>query len=122
MEKIQLEYIFKASPSVLYNRLSNASGLSEWFADNVIVKGKNYIFVWDGAEQEAEIIQKKLNEYVRFRWLEEDENYFEFRVAKDELTGEVSLTITDFVDNEDKEDTIELWNSQVAELKHTVGA
>jgi len=122
MEKIQLEYIFKASPSVLYSRLSNASGLSEWFADNVIMKGKKYIFVWDGAEQEAEIIQQKSNEYVRFQWLEEDEIYFEFRVAKDELTGDVSLTITDFVDKEDKEDAIELWNSQVAELKHTVGS
>lgn len=122
MEKIQLEYIFKASPQVLYNRLSNASGLSEWFADNVIIKGKEYIFVWDGSEQGAEILQQKSNEYVRFRWLEDDENYFEFRIAKDELTGDVSLIITDFVEEEDKQDTIELWNSQVAELKHALGS
>jgi uncharacterized protein YndB with AHSA1/START domain len=122
MEKIQLEYVFKASPSILYNRISNASGLSEWFADNVIIKGKKYIFVWDGAEQEAEIIQQKSNEYVRFRWAEDDENYFEFRIAKDELTGDVSLIITDFAEEEDKQDTIELWNSQVSELKHAVGS
>jgi uncharacterized protein YndB with AHSA1/START domain len=122
MEKIQLEYIFKASPPVLFNRISNASGLSEWFADNVIIKGNRYIFVWDGAEQEAEIIQQKPNEFVRFRWIEEDESYFEFRITKDELTGDVAFIITDFVEEEDKDDTIKLWNSQVSELKHTVGS
>lgn len=123
MEKFQLEYTFKASPSVLYSRFSTASGLSEWFADNVTVKGKIYTFFWDESSQEAEMLQKKQNEFVTFRWLENDEEtFFEFRIAKDELTSDVSVIITDFADDGETDDSIDLWDSQINELKQLVGA
>ena len=66
--KIQLEYIINCSPKVLYNRLSTAAGLSEWFAENVIVKGKIFTFVWEGVEQRAEKNLHKENQLVRFTW------------------------------------------------------
>jgi hypothetical protein len=82
----------------LYNRFSTASGLSEWFADDVHVKGKMFTFIWDGSEQVAEMIQNKDSRLVRFKWEddEEEETYFEFLITKDELTGDVTLSITDF--------------------------
>ena len=43
-EKISLEYIFKTSPGILFTRLSTASGLSEWFADDVNIKENLYTF------------------------------------------------------------------------------
>jgi uncharacterized protein YndB with AHSA1/START domain len=46
--KIQLEYIINCSPKVLFNRLSSASGLAEWFAEDVRVKGKRFTFIWEG--------------------------------------------------------------------------
>ena len=52
--RIQLEYVINCSPKVLYNRLSTASGLTEWFAEDVRVKGKKYTFIWEGSEQTAE--------------------------------------------------------------------
>lgn len=125
--KYTLEYPFNSSPSVLFNRLSTASGLSEWFADDVYVNEKTYTFVWDGAEQKAEMLSRKNPEHVKFQWLEvgdltEDEaEFFEFRIRKDDLTGETALIITDFADDDDKEDAIELWDTQINTLKHKLG-
>ncbi len=123
-EKIELEFIIKTSPSILYNRLSSPSGLSEWFADDVNVKGKVYTFMWEGAEQEAELVSKKESKFVRFHWLddEDEDAYFEFSIDVDELTGDTALVITDFVEEDDKDDSIELWNQQVDQLKHGLGS
>ena len=120
--KVQLEFVVNCSPKVLYNRLSTASGLTEWFAEDVRVKGKNYTFVWDGAEQTAEMTLHKENRLVRFTWLDEEDTYFEFRISKDELTGDVSLIIIDFAEEDEQEETQELWNTQVADLKHILGS
>ena len=120
--KIQLEYEVKCSPKVLYNRLSSASGLSEWFADDVRVQGKKFTFIWDSSEQTAEMTLHKENRLVRFSWIDEEDTYFEFRIAQDELTGDVSLIIIDFSEEDEKEETAELWNTQVADLKHILGS
>ncbi|HBH48119.1 MAG TPA: hypothetical protein DDX98_05735 [Bacteroidales bacterium] len=120
-EKLVLEYTINSSPKVLYSRLSTPGGLAEWFADDVLLKGGTYIFVWDGAEQKAEVIQKKENKYIRFKWIDEPEAYFEFRINIDEITKDVALVVTDMVDADEIEDTTELWNTQVAELKHIIG-
>jgi uncharacterized protein YndB with AHSA1/START domain len=120
-QKITLEYPINSSPKVLYSRLSTPGGLSEWFADDVNLKGNIFSFIWEGTEQQAEVIQKKENRYIRFRWLDDPEAFFEFRISIDELTKDVALVVTDFVDDEDVDDTSELWNTQVAELKHIIG-
>lgn len=123
-KKIVLEYTINSSPKVLFPRLSTPGGLSEWFADNVNINGSQYSFFWEHAEQKANIIQRKENKYIRFRWNDPHEiepHWFEFRINTDELTGDTALIITDFVDDEDKESTIELWNSQVSKLKHVIG-
>ena len=44
-----LEYILNASPKVLYNRISTAGGLSEWFADGVEANGNIFKFRWEKA-------------------------------------------------------------------------
>ncbi len=125
-EKIELEFIIKTSPSILFNRLSTPSGLSEWFSDDVNVKGNKYIFIWEGAEQEAELISKKENKSIKFHWLDDDddddESYFEFNINVDELTGETALLIVDFAESDEVEDSTELWNQQVDQLKHCLGS
>ncbi len=124
IKQIELEFPINASPKVLYYRLSTASGLSEWFADDVNVKGSIFTFFWDGNEQKAELLHKKDNKSVRFRWTdsEDDESYFEFRISQDDLTGDVSLMVTDFAEEDEVQDTRELWEKQVAELKHNLGS
>jgi len=120
--KIQLEYEINCSPKVLYNRLSTASGLSEWFADDVRVRGKQFTFIWDGSEQTAEMTLHKENRLVRFSWVDEEDTYFEFKITQDELTNDVSLVINDFSEEDEQEETAGLWNSQVADLKHILGS
>ena len=122
-EKIQLEFVIKSSPSLLFERISTASGLAEWFADDVAVKGDLYTFVWDGVPQEAKMLHKRMNNSVCFQWLEEeDDTYFEFKISQDDLTGDVSIIITDFVDPDEKAETISLWETQIGDLKHLVGS
>ncbi len=77
-EKFELEFTLKTSLGVLFNRLSTPSGLSEWFADDVNLKNGLYSFEWDGTEQVAELLSKKDNKHMRFRWVDEAEDtYFE---------------------------------------------
>lgn len=119
--KIQLEYVINCSPKVLFNRLSSASGLAEWFAEDVRVKGKKYTFVWEGAEQTAEMTLHKENQLVRYNWLD-NEGYFEFRITQDELTNDVSLIVVDLTSEDEKDDAVELWNSQIEDLRHVLGS
>ena len=120
--KYELEYSINSSPKILYARLSTPGGLSEWFADDINIQGNLYTFIWEGTEQQAELITKKENQLVRFKWLDDDDiNYFEFRIRKDELTGEVALIITDFAEEDEKDDAVDLWDTQIAELKHALG-
>lgn len=121
-KKFQLEFTLNTSPKLLYSRISTPSGLSEWFADNVQLDGKNYVFFWDNAEQVAKLLMKKANEYIRFQWVDEDsDTFFEFRITKDELTGDVALLISDFADEDDIEDATDLWESQVNDLRRAIG-
>jgi uncharacterized protein YndB with AHSA1/START domain len=124
LEKIELEYTLNTSPGILFNRLATPSGLSEWFADNVNVKGKVYTFIWEGSEQKAEQTLRKENKMVRYQWLDEgmEDIWFEFEIIVDELTGDVALIITDHVEPVDKKDTTELWDQQVDVLKHGLGS
>ena len=69
-----IEYDFQASPQLLFQYLSTPSGLSEWFADNVNSRGEDYTFIWDDTEEYAKLIQKKNNERVRFRWINDEED------------------------------------------------
>jgi uncharacterized protein YndB with AHSA1/START domain len=120
--KVQFEYVINCSPRVLYNRLSSASGLAEWFAEDVRVRGKQYTFIWEGSEQIAEMTLHKENKLVRFNWVDEDDTWFEFRISQDELTGDVSLIIVDFAEEDEVEEARELWNTQISDLKHVLGS
>ncbi len=119
--KFELEYSINSSPKILYNRLSTPGGLAEWFADDINIQGNTYTFIWDGSEQQAELVTKKENQLVKFKWTEDEDVFFEFKIRQDELTGEVALIVTDFAEDDEKDDAIDLWNTQISELKHALG-
>ncbi len=123
LEQYTIEFTINTSPKVLFYRLSSPGGLSEWFADDVNLQGKIFTFIWDGSEQQAELLLKKDNKYVRFKWLddEEEDSFFEFKINIDELTRDVALLITDFAEEDEKADAIELWTKQIGNLKRTIG-
>ena len=125
-KQIQLEYIVNCSPKVLFNRLSTAAGLTEWFADDVRVKGNRYTFIWGNSNEEAEKKIHRENKMVRYEWIgdegNKDESYFEFVINQDDLTNDVSLTIIDFADEDEIDETTSLWDSQISTLKHLLGS
>ena len=127
MEKVkfELEIPVHASPNMLYQYISSPSNLQEWFADKVNSRGKIFSFIWDDTEEKAELITKKPDDRIRWKWLESenDESYFEIKIQVDSLTKDVSLIVTDFADDEDEvEESKQLWENQIDELKHTIGA
>ena len=122
--KFELEYPIHSSINILYKRLFTPSGLSEWFADDVHIRNDVYTFFWDGSEQSAKLVKKKENQFVRFHWVDnDDDSYFEFAIQIDDLTNDVSLIITDFAEDEqEKEENALLWNTQIENLKHALGS
>lgn len=123
--KFELEIPIHASPSMLYQYFATPAGLEEWFADRVNSRGKMVTFIWDDSEEEAKILANKSDERIKYKWTESegDDSYFEFRIQVDALTKDVSLMITDFAENEDEvEEAKMLWENQIDELKHTIGA
>ena len=118
----QLEYMFKASPNILFGFLTTASGLSQWFADSVDIDEEEYIFNWSGSEERAQCVELAEPELARFRWEDSpEEEYFEFSIAKSEVTGDTILYITDFADDFDMEDQRLLWDNQIHELYKRIG-
>ena len=123
-EKYHIEYVFdKAGRASLWNYISSAAGLGEWFADKVRVNGKIYTFTWKGHSADAEIVGMNQNNYIRFHWLEDDNSatFFEFRLHKNELTGGIVLEITDFVEEHEKNDAINLWETEIKLLRRVLG-
>lgn len=122
--KYELEFPIHASPSLIYQYISTPSGLSEWFADNVNSRGELFKFIWDGAEEQANLLTKKSGERVKFRWIDDEDEpyYFEIRIQVDEITKDVSLMVTDFAEEDEVEEAKMLWTNQISDLKQVLGS
>ncbi len=122
MKKVTIDYVFKTSPSILFKRLSTASGLSEWFADDVSVNKGVFTFKWQKHEQAALVKKDAKKLHIRFDWLDEDKEYLEFLIEKSDLSKEISLFITDFVeDDEDENDARDFWDNIIHRFKRKIG-
>jgi len=64
--KFEMEFVIQSSPQLLYQYLSTPSGLSEWFADNVNSRGETFNFIWDDTEEQARLLKRKSDEFVKF--------------------------------------------------------
>lgn len=120
--KFDLEFIFRASPTILYKFITTPSCLIRWFCDEVDIQGDIYTFEWSGAEEIAEMIDDIEDERVRFHWEDsDDDEYLEFRFDRSPVTGETILEITDFCDEGDLEDQKQLWETQIKMLRQETG-
>lgn len=124
--KFELEYLLKTSPKVLESMLCTPSGLSEWFADDVNIKDDVFTFYWDGSEEKARFLSKKPNSKAKFQWLYDEEEgndcFFEMAYDVDPMTKAVVMTITDFAEEDEVEESQLLWEQQVGDLKRVLGA
>ncbi len=113
---------------MLYPYIYTASGLAQWFADDVTLdEDKNFNFIWEGEDHKAKLVAHRTNGYVRFEFFPEDEKdkedpgYFEIHLEKNELTQAVFLRIIDYSDIDDLEELHDLWESLIESLRETVG-
>lgn len=122
-KKFNLEYEIKSSPRILYTFLNEPNGLTQWFADDVSIRDQIYTFTWDDEQQTAKLIAIKENKLVRFRWIDDDPQYFfEMEIVQDELTNDVALSITDFATDETLPERKSIWDNQVKYLVSVLGA
>ena len=125
-KSFSIEFNFHCSPQLLFQYLSTPSGLSEWFADDVNSRGEDFTFIWEDSEEYAKLLTKKNNELVKFMWVNDEEDYrkyfFEFLIIVDEITKDVSLTVTDFSTEDELEESKMLWTNLVGDLKQVLGA
>ena len=123
------EYQINASRKMLFPYLSTATGLCQWFADDVNINNidKPLIFILDGDERIAVIDSIKNNRYVKFRFLNEDEkpkenDTLEFRLEINELTQSVFVRVEEYTDTDDLEESYQIWENLLSQLKEIIGA
>jgi uncharacterized protein YndB with AHSA1/START domain len=123
-----VEYPINASPKILFPYLSTASGLSQWFCDDVrYVDGQRLNFIWDRENHYAEIASQRLNKTVRFVFLDDhrktvaDANSLEFTLDYSEVTDEVYLRVVDYSPTVPTADQQEMWDDLVFKLREQVG-
>ena len=126
--KFVADYQINASKKIVFQYLSTASGLEEWFADNVrIDEDKNYIFNFDNEDHYARLASLRSNAHVKFDFFdpenpdERDHSYIEFKLEENELTQSLFLKVIDY-SNEYEEDELEaIWEGLIYKLKEIIG-
>lgn len=121
-QKYTLEYPVRCSPTILYEFLATSNGLGEWFAESVDERDGKFYFTWNGSDEEAEVVEREEEKFIRFKWVgTPKDEFFEFRIDKSEITNQTILVITDFADKKEIKDQSQLWDYQVKELFHRLG-
>ncbi len=120
--KIDMEFILRASPAILYTFLTTPECLIRWFCDEVDIQDDVYTFTWQGDDELAEMVDDLEEERVRFVFEDgEDDEYLEFRMYKSAVTNETVMEITDFSDKGEENEQREYWENLITVLKKETG-
>ena len=122
------DYQLNASKKIVFTYLSTASGLEDWFADEVrINEDKNYIFYFDGQDHYARLVVVKANLHVRWEFfdpknpLASSDSFIEFKLDETELTQSLFLKVTDQTNQYEADELEAIWDGMIAKLKETIG-
>ncbi|MEY3322243.1 MAG: hypothetical protein RLZZ417_1826 [Bacteroidota bacterium] len=121
--KLQLEFLFKASPNILYTFLTTPACIVRWFCDKAEVDEHQITYSWSGNEEVALILIDHEEEVLRLKWAdsEYDQEYLEFKISESPVTGETILELTDFCDEGELNDSKQYWNQQIKNLQKECG-
>jgi uncharacterized protein YndB with AHSA1/START domain len=122
--KFTMEFLFRASPTILYQFITTPACLIRWFCDDVDIEGETYTFIWNGSVEVAELVIDIEEELLKFQWVDapSEEEYLEFKIYKSPITGETILELTDFCDKDDLADQKQYWVSQLEKLRIESGS
>ena len=122
------EFEFNASRKMLFPYINTASGLAQWFADDVTInQDKIYTFSWNEEQAHARLAAQRLNKFVKFEFLNEasdttaENPSVEIRLEENDLTGTVFLNVNDSVTADDEEEFRAIWNQMADNLREIVG-
>lgn len=120
--KLELEFIVRASPNILYQFLTTPSCLVRWFCDSVDVYDDLYVFSWSGNDEVALVIDDIEEERLRLKWEDsEDGEYFEYKISRSPVTEETIVIITDFCDKDELDYQKNYWTNLMDSLKKVMG-
>ena len=130
-QRIDIEYpLATKSPAIIWEQISSAHGLERWFADHVNEQDGVFTFTWGEPWTEQDIRQSHVVEaqkfdHIRLKWdyedEEEDDTYWEMRIAQSDLTHNLNLIITDFAEDDDADGLKILWESSLDRLHRASG-
>ncbi|MCU0328700.1 MAG: START-like domain-containing protein [Chitinophagales bacterium] len=121
-ELFEIDYLIKASPRILYEFLKLPSLLSQWFCDKCDNFSDEYTFIWKGYSEKAILIDDIEEELIAYHWENStDEEYFEFAIEVNEISGDTVLIINDFAEPNEIKDQIMWWDEQIEKLQRAIG-
>ncbi|WP_375583495.1 START-like domain-containing protein [Cyclobacterium xiamenense] len=132
MQKIKFvsDYQINTSKKIIYPYLSTASGLAQWFADDVVInEDKVYNFIYDGENHYARPVIMRTNHHVKFEFFDpsdEDEAdtdnpFIEFKLDENELTQTFYLRVIEYGDAYDEQEQRSIWEGLINGLKEIIG-
>ena len=125
--RFSFEYEINASKKMLYPYFTTASGLSQWFADDVNVdEDHNFNFIWEGEDHMAKMVSHRTNSLAKFVFKDssgedDDPGSVEFRLDENEMTQTTFVKVMEYTDFDDKEEQAELWTNLFQTLREIVG-
>lgn len=126
--KFAYEYEINASKKMLYPYFTTASGLAQWFADDVNVDEDSiFNFIWEGEDHKAKMVSHRTNSFAKFIYLKpdmtegKDPDWVEFKIELNEMTQTTFIKVLEYSEFEDKEEQAEVWEGLLNTLKETVG-
>jgi hypothetical protein len=128
-ERLDIEYPLSSQQSeIAWKLISTDHGLGRWIADNVVEEDGIISFTWgqpwaDHHTLSANVVERQRNSHIRLRWVEEEdpEAFWEMRLKKSELTGDLCLCVIDYAPQDEIEDLRSLWDGNMERLHMSSG-
>ena len=121
--RLDMEFIFRASPTILYTFMTTPACLVRWYCDEVDITNDVYTFYWSGSSEVAYLLDDIEDERVRFEWEDADDpnEFLEFRMYKSGITNEAIVEVTDFCEEDETQEVKDLWSTLMIDLRKECG-
>jgi len=120
-KKFKVEFLFRASPKIVYSFLSTPDNLTRWFCDDCNLVDGQFSFDWEGNEEIAYLLESQEDSYLRLQWEDFPDEYLEYKMSRSEVTAETILEITAFCDEDEVEEEKDFWATQMESLRRAMG-
>ena len=71
----------------------------------------------------ARVIEREKQDHIQLRWVDEEDPdaFWEMRIGRSELTGDLCLFVTDYALSDDIDDLHDLWDGNLERLHQVSG-